>query len=107
MLLDEASARALARDNPRELIRILRDHHKRTPVELYFAAESAAYTRETGVVEVLVPLLKHPEPVVREGAARGLAVADDPSARVALQERAKSDPSEAVRIAAADALDRS
>ena len=42
MVLDEARARALARENPSELINILRDRN-RTPVELYFAAEFAAH----------------------------------------------------------------
>jgi HEAT repeat protein len=106
MALDEERARKLAQDDPRMLIAILKDA-TREPHELYFAAESAAYTQEPDVVEALLPLLSHHNAVVREGAARGLSEsASDPAARVRLQEVRVRDPVEAVRIAADDALMR-
>jgi HEAT repeat protein len=76
------------------------------PADLTFAAEIAGRLRDDGAVRrALVPLLSHPEAVVREGAVYGLARHLDASVRTILERLAAGDASAAVRTAAADALD--
>jgi HEAT repeat protein len=76
------------------------------PADLTFAAEIAGRLRDDGAVRrALVPLLSHPEAVVREGAIYGLARHLDAGVRTLLERLAAADPSAAGRTAAADALD--
>lgn len=76
------------------------------PGDLTFAAEILGRSTESNRVRaVLVPLLRHEEAVVREGAIYGLAAHLDAVARDELSRLATSDRSAAVRTAAGDALD--
>ena len=106
MVLDENSARMLARKEPRVLIWILKEL-KRPPSELFFAAEYARETNDPEALSLLVDLLRsHESAIVREGAAHGLSRATDPAAVAALTRAAGFDASEAVKLAAKEALEQ-
>ncbi len=106
-VLDETTARRMAREDPRVLIWILKEERDRPPLELFFAAQFAGETREPEAVTVLVDLLlSHESPLVREGAALGLSQSTETVALDALRRAAATDPSDAVKLAATDALDR-
>ena len=106
MILDQDSARMMARQNPERLLGILRDSSTDSS-DLFFAAESAGDLNEPEAVQLLLRLLlKHPSDFVREGAVYGLAMhVSNELVRDALQRAASSDKSDAVRFAAAGALD--
>src|SRR6267378_7805494 len=97
-MLNEVQAQAFVRSEPRRLLQVLKNRTG-TPYELYLAAEYLGQTSEPDRIQVLCDLLLHPNALVREGAARGLANTEDPKARVALSEIAERDKSEAVRLA--------
>jgi HEAT repeat protein len=106
MILDEPKARMMAREDPKVLLWILKEH-TRPPHELFLAAEYAGQTQIPDAVPVLVELLVSDESaLVREGAALGLTGTADPQAIAALEKAAKFDASRSVRLAAKDALDR-
>jgi len=106
MVLDEQSARTLARKEPRVLLWILKER-KRPPTELFFAAEHARETNDPEAVSLLVDLLRsHESALVREGAALGLSRTTDPQAIAALTRAAGFDSSEAVKLAAREALEQ-
>lgn len=75
---------------------------------LTFAAEAAGFiANSVAVLGVLVPLLKHDSPPVREGAVYGLQRhLHEPQAREALKRVAAGDASLGVREAAQEALDQ-
>jgi HEAT repeat protein len=95
----------LARNDPDELLRLL----KRTdldPVELTWAAERVNQIEDSDAARAaLLPLLTHPEAIVRQGAVFGLHRHVDAAVRAVLKEITRSDPSPSVRDAAHDALD--
>jgi hypothetical protein len=70
------------------------------PHLLTFLAEEAGDDPRPTTVAWLVALLRHPSPVVREGAVLGLAKVDTPEARRALEEH--TDESPGVRAVLAD-----
>jgi hypothetical protein len=106
MTLDQYSARTMAREEPRVLLWILKER-TRPPHELFFAAEYAGQTGDPEAVGVLVDLLRsHESALVREGAAHGLSRTTDPNAIAALTRAAGFDASEAVKLAAKEALEQ-
>lgn len=74
---------------------------------LSFIAEELGRSEKPGAVGVLLAMLwGQPSGLIREGVVYGLSRhADDPRVRDALRRAANEDESEAVRSAAADALD--
>jgi HEAT repeat protein len=90
---------------PDELFRWIRSNKLR-PTDLTFAAEIAGRSVASEAVrEHLLPLLRHPNRSVREGAVYGLREHMNEDVMKALQAVAEKDESAAVRGAAADALD--
>lgn len=74
------------------------------PGHLTFAAETYGKRAGSEAAELLLELLRHPSPMVREGAVYG--VAEVIRALVGeLHELHQRDPSEGVRMAAAEAID--
>lgn len=74
--------------------------------DLTFAAEIAGGMADSAMVRpVLLDLLDHANPVVREGAIYGLAHHLDEPTRQRLRKVSSEDPSHGVRTAARDALD--
>jgi hypothetical protein len=101
----EALFERLAVDDPDRLLSLLEDA-KLEPSMLTFAAEIAGRLLPSGsVTPVLLGLLEHPSPLVREGAIYGLAEHAGDAIAERIQEIAKSDPSPGVRAAAADVLE--
>ncbi|HSN97755.1 MAG TPA: HEAT repeat domain-containing protein [Candidatus Nanopelagicales bacterium] len=101
----EGAFEYLAAHHPRHLLRLIQGG-KLEHADLTFAAEIAGRLRDEGAVQrALLPLLSHPEAVVREGAIYGLSRHLNASVRERFAELAAKDPSAAVRSAAADALD--
>lgn len=101
----EAVFEFLAQHYPAELLKLLASRRLR-PTDLTFAAEIAGQlTDSTEVRRILHPLLTHADALVREGAIYGLARHIDPALRQDLTRLTSSDPSPAVRQAAADTLD--
>lgn len=97
----------LAETDPRELLSWIQTILANDPPLLTFAAEAAGRIRQTPwVVSVLVPLLRHPEAVVREGAVYGLIPHLNTSldARSSLRELLVSEPSRGVRTSIEEAL---
>ena len=106
MILDEPRARMMAREDPRVLLWILKEH-TRPAHELFLAAEFAGQTQHPDAIPILIDLLAADDsPLVREGAALGLTGTTDPRAIAVLERAAKFDKSSSVRLAAKDALDR-
>ncbi len=94
----------LAASYPAELAKLI-EAPVLASADLTFAAEALGRTTNSDRVRrVLVPLLKHPSAIVREGAIYGLQLHLNPQTREALAAVAASDPSEGVRTAALDAL---
>lgn len=94
----------LAVEHPDQLVRLLLSM-KMPASDLTFAAEIAGRIDDSRKVRpVLLALLKHPDPVVREGAIYGLARHVDPSVIAELQRLVTTDLSPAVRTAASDLL---
>lgn len=101
----ESAFDALAGQHPADLLRLCTAGVLR-PGCLTFAAEAAGRIADSGAVRgALLPLLAHHSAVVREGAIYGLHKHHDAAVRDALARIAASDPSDAVRVVAADALD--
>jgi HEAT repeat protein len=73
------------------------------PHVLTFLAEGAGNDPRPTTVAWLVALLRHPSPVVREGAVLGLAKVDTPEARRALEHH--TDKSPGVRAVAKEMLE--
>jgi len=72
---------------------------------LTYAAEALGRAQDAALVmRSLLPLLRHPAPIVREGAIIGLGRHLTPVVRARLAEVAQQDPSAAVRRAALDEL---
>ncbi len=93
----------LASSHPLELMRLVSGGGLEV-ADLTFAAEIAGRVRDPRVVSVLLPLLKHASPVVREGALYGLASHADDQVLRAIRTLAAKDPSAGVRAAAEDVL---
>jgi HEAT repeat protein len=97
----------LAKRHPTRLLSLIGGELQTRPELLTFAAEAAGRISSTSaVIASLLPLLTHPDPVVREGAIYGLQPHLEGSieARAALRELAVADLSPGVRDAARDAL---
>lgn len=74
-------------------------------VELTFAAEAVGNSNDSSAVRaVLIPLLSHPNPVVREGAIDDLARHLDDKVRALLNEMVEHDPSLVIRVIALETL---
>jgi hypothetical protein len=102
----EALFRKQAISNPEALVATLRSPHVEPSILTYAAEVAGQLLAGDEVVEALVALLDHRAPVVREGAALGLAShARHPRARTRLGEVADHDSSAAVRATAAAALE--
>ena len=103
----EAEFEFLARKNPARLLALVSGELRNRPELLTFAAEWAGRIDSTSaVVRALLPLLRHEDPAVREGAIYGLQRHLDRSieARTTLRALAEGDPSPGVRESARDAL---
>ncbi|MCK6588581.1 MAG: HEAT repeat domain-containing protein [Polyangiaceae bacterium] len=97
----------LAEHDPYALIELIKGGTLR-PGHLTYAAEAAGtITDRDLVVPVLVSLLAHSSPLVREGAVYGLAQHTDPSVSAALRDVAANDPVSGVREAAESVLEES
>ncbi len=97
----------LARENPADLVRLMNEELASKPALLTFAAEALGSVRDSRfVMQTLIPLLNHQEPVVREGAVIGLMghTASSIEVRTALRQRAARDESPGVKAAIVDAL---
>ena len=95
---------ALAEGAPAELAGLVREGSL-TASRLTYAAEALGAADETPLVaNALLPLLKHPSPLVREGAIYGLARHQTDLVRRRLAEVVRDDPSPAVREAARESL---
>ena len=97
----------LAEQNPAELVRLMKSTLADRPNLLTFAAEAVGRIANAAlVVAILLPLLSHADPVVREGAVYGLSphLGSSLDAREALRDMVKSDPSPGVVDAINDAL---
>jgi len=93
----------LATSHPLELLRLVASGVLDV-ADLTFAAEIAGRIQDPRVVRVLLPLLKHVSPVVREGALYGLAAHADDQVLDLIRTMADKDPSPGVRAAAEDVL---
>jgi len=97
----------LAVNQPVELARLVLTQLQSDPVLLSQAAEAMALSRHSSLVtRVLLPLLQHSRPFVRESALLGLApfLASSLEARDWVRTMAQTDASPGVREAAAEAL---
>jgi HEAT repeat protein len=96
----------LAAAAPNELAQLVREGNIK-PTRLTYAAEILGRDVPDDAVAVpaLLPLLKHPSHVVREGAILGLGFHLTGRVRAALQRAAQEDPSLAVRETAAETLE--
>lgn len=100
----EAMFKYLAAYYPPQLLRLL-GSTRLSNADLTFAAEIAGSIDDSESVRAaLLPLLKHADSVVREGAIYGLAEHLDGPTRARLRRLAENDPSPAVRTVARDAL---
>lgn len=93
----------LADSHPFELLHLVASGRLEV-ADLTFAAEIVGRIRDSRVVSVLFPLLKHVSPVVREGALYGLSAHVDDRVLGAIRAMAAEDPSAGVRAAAEDVL---
>jgi len=101
----EAAFEFLVARNSRQLARLI-DSATLRPADLTFAAEILGRAADSNLVRsTLVPLLRHNEAVVREGAIYGVAGHLDEATRVVLRRMAETDRSAAVRTAAEGALE--
>ena len=108
----ESTFERLVADDPARLISWIADGSL-PPHFLTYAAEYAGSIPDSEVVRgALVPLLDHPQPIVREGAIIGLSryldddrTHIDPPTIVRLRVMAANDPSPGVRRSAAGALE--
>ncbi|MFO0839534.1 MAG: HEAT repeat domain-containing protein [Phycisphaerae bacterium] len=95
----------LVQADPRWLIDLVESGTLR-PSNLTFAAEILGSVDDRALVDpVLLVLLGHDSPLVREGAVYGLACSGSAKVRAQLQFVADNDPSPGVRRAAQEVLD--
>lgn len=107
----EEDAARLAESNPDELFR-LAEGSQLAAHELFYVAEFLGYVASSEALKALVDLSTHESPLVREGAARGLAAIASRLASTRALDRAKailrslaeSEEHPSVRRAAADGL---
>jgi len=100
----EAEFERLAQEEPSELLQILKTGVLLS-ADLTFAAEAAGRIPDSDrVKKALLPLLKHPSAVVREGAIYGLARHLDKQIATALEKLAYEDDSPGVREAALELI---
>jgi HEAT repeat protein len=103
--VSEAMFEFLAVNYPSELLKLI-SGNVLSPPAMTFAAEIAGRTSFGDAVRtVLLPLLDHASPLVREGAIYGLRQHADATVTQKLRTLAKSDPSSGIRQAASDTLD--
>jgi len=103
----EGAFEFLAAKFPHELAKLI-ELGRLQPPDLTFAAEALGRSELGWLVRhTLRPLLAHASAVVREGAIYGLQKHIDGSIREALSVLSRNDPSQAVRMAAEDALSES
>lgn len=101
----EAVFELLADRYPADLARLV-SSGRLEPHDLTFAAEAFGQISDGELVrKVLVPLLDSPSSVVREGVIYGLQRHLDEEARARVRTIARTDPSPALRVAAAGALE--
>lgn len=99
----EAAFERLAKESPAELARWI-DSGKLDPADLTFAAEILGNCDDSAlVVKTLLPLLRHNDDAVREGAVYGISRHADGPTKRELEAIRWHDPSPAVRSAASDA----
>lgn len=96
----------LAENNPSELIAWIKSGSLQPP-DLTFAAEILGRVRSMeGISPILLELLSHQSPLVREGALYGLYhYRDDPKVEDAIRQIEAKDPSLTIRETAAEILD--
>src|SRR5437762_9621830 len=93
-------------ENPERIINIVKNG-KLPPSELTFAAEAIGILSDSNLVRsVLVPLLKNPSAIVREGVIYGLTNHCNEEVIKLLEEISQNDPSPAIRTAASEAIER-
>lgn len=101
----EATFEYLAEHHPDALV-VLVQHGALKVTDLTFAAEAVGRFQNSILVRaVLLPLLRHPSAVVREGAVYGISNHLDMASRQELERVARDDASPGVRTAARDALE--
>lgn len=104
----EEQLERLAIDEPLRLLALLQEDGVHE-ADLSFAAEKAGVVETEDALNILLGLLNHVSPLVREGAIYGLATPENPTERVlqALKRTCSPlyEPSPGVRAAAAEALD--
>lgn len=101
----EAAFEYIMTQRPVELAHLIEESCL-APGDLTFAAEVLGQSDDGDLVrKTLLPLLSHPEAVVREGAIYGISRHLDASIRDELRRLVVGDGSEAVRTAAQDALE--
>jgi HEAT repeat protein len=104
MAVSENELRRLASETPERLLALLRDPTTDI-VTLTFGAEIAGrFINTNDTRDVLIVLLSHGDPVVREGAIYGLVHHLDDEICALLRFARDSDESPGVRAAAAEAL---
>ena len=109
LAVSESALESLATQEPEEFLAVIASE-RLEPADLTLAAEIAGtITSLASVVPVLLNLLKHPSPMVREGAVYGLSshLSWSKQARRALNRllTSKEEPSPGVRRAAEEALE--
>lgn len=90
------SLRFLSKHYPQYLLDMI-NQQLLEPVDLTFAAEYAGKINSEQVKQTLLPLLKHPSAIVREGALYGLEKKLDEEIVSEISNLAKDDPSESIR----------
>jgi len=92
----------LVENYPAEFIKLIKSNFLK-PSDLTFAAEIAGHLKNSeDVRNILLPLLNHSLPIVREGAIYGITNHLDDNSRLILKKMEKRDPSPGVRQALED-----
>ena len=97
----------LAKCDQSELARLIKFDLADQPNQLTFSAEAVGLVADSALaVSILLPLLSHATPVVREGAVYGICphLKSSTEALAVLREMASNDPSPGVRESAQDAM---
>ena len=95
----------LAGTHPEELLRLICEETI-PPTALTFAAEIAGSIKDSScVAHVLISLLDHEHPVVREGALYGLERHQTNDAKIAIKRIAEHDPNKEVRAVAREIIE--
>ena len=103
-IITQEDYEVLAKRNPDALLELI-ERHVLEPPELTFAAEAAGGIEGGRCVAVLMQLLEHSSPVVREGAIYGLSNHLSEAVSTKLRQLSQSDISAGVREAARETLD--